>query len=181
MKPEELGRMIQNRRKQLGYTLRELAERAELSAPFLSQVEKGSTTPSVASMVKIARALGVPVSYFLDTEGSAAQVRKGSEVRFFNLNESRVRYGRIGSTAPERQLEPLLMIYPPRYTSAPVTHGGEEFFYILCGRMRLQIGEQTYHLGPGDSAHFNSGLRHIWSNEGDEELRVLWVGTPPLL
>jgi transcriptional regulator with XRE-family HTH domain len=173
--------MIQNRRKQLGFTLRQLAERADLSAPFLSQLERGSTSPSVMSLVKIAKGLGVPSSYFLDTEGSATHVCKASDVRFFDLNDSRVRYGRVGNTASNRALEPLLMVYPPRYTSEPMTHGGEEFIYVLAGQMRLTIGERTEHLGAGDSAHFNSGLRHVWSNESDEELRVLWVGTPPLL
>lgn len=181
MNLENLGKMIQNRRKQLGYTLRELAARSELSAPFLSQVEKGSASPSVLSLVKIARGLNIPSSYFLDTEGSHTHVCKAADVRFFQLNDSQVRYGRIGNTASQRQLEPLLMVYPPRYSSEPMTHSGEEFLYILSGRMRLKIGAQTQHLHPGDSAHFNSGLRHIWSNESDEELRILWVGTPPLL
>jgi transcriptional regulator with XRE-family HTH domain len=173
--------MIQNRRRQLGLTLRELAQRSDLSAPFLSQLENGSTSPSVVSLVKIAKGLGVPSSYFLDTAGSATFVCKASDVRFFDLNDSKVRYGRVGNTSSDRALEPLLMVYPPRYSSEPMTHGGEEFIYVLEGHMRLTIGDRTEYLSAGDSAHFNSGLRHVWKNESDEELRVLWVGTPPLL
>jgi transcriptional regulator with XRE-family HTH domain len=174
--------MVQNRRKQLGLTLRQLAERASLSAPFLSQVENGLAVPSVGSMVKIAHALGVPNAYFLDTAGTNTVVHRQEDTRFYRLDGgSQVRYGRVGSTVPERQLEPMLLVYPPRYTSEPVSHSGEEFLYVLQGHMRLKVGSETHHLRAGDSAHFNSGLRHVWSNEGDEELRVLWVGTPALL
>ncbi len=176
-----LGKMVQNRRKQLGLTLRILAEKANLSAPFLSQIENGSATPSVTSMVKIASALGVPTSYFLDIASSDTLVHKASDTHFYRLDQTQVRYGRIGSSLPNRQLEPMLLIYPPNYTSEPVTHSGEEFLFVLQGRVRLTIGNETQLLAVGDSAHFNSGLRHVWSNDTNEELRVLWVGTPALL
>ncbi len=176
-----LGKMVQNRRKQLGLTLRSLAQKAGLSAPFLSQIENSTATPSVTSMVKIAQALGVPTSYFLDIASSNTLVHKASDTHFYRLDQSQVRYGRIGSQLPERQLEPLLMIYPPHYASEPMTHSGEEFLFVLQGQMRLTIGTENHLLTVGDSAHFQSGLRHVWRNDSEQELRVLWVGTPALL
>ena len=181
IKEMRLGQMMHNRRKQLGLTLRQLAEKAGLSAPFLSQIENSSTTPSVTSMVKIASALGVPTSYFLDIANSNTLVHQSSQTHFYRLDQSHVRYGRIGSSLPNRQLEPMILIYPPNYASETVTHSGEEFLYVLQGRVRLTIGSETQVLEVGDSAHFNSGLRHLWSNDTDQELRVLWVGTPALL
>lgn len=176
-----LGKMVQNRRKQLGLTLRSLAQKAGLSAPFLSQIENSTATPSVTSMVKIAQALGVPTSYFLDIASSNTLVHKASDTHFYRLDQSQVRYGRIGSQLMQRQLEPLLMIYPPHYASEPMTHSGEEFLFVLQGQMRLTIGTENHLLTVGDSAHFQSGLRHVWRNDSELELRVLWVGTPALL
>ncbi len=175
-----MGFMIRARRLQLHMTLTELAKRSGLSTPFLSQAERGESGLSLSSLVRVAEALGVSLNYFVATEGPDTQVRSPTDLEFFTLDGLPVRYARLGSTAQDRELEPLLVVVPAEYTSEPLRHAGEEFFYILQGRLVVFLNDTTYELGPGSTAHFKSGVRHRWRNVGKEEVRLIWVGTPTL-
>lgn len=175
-----IGFMIRARRLQLQMTLTELARRSGLSAPFLSQAERGESGLSLSSLVRVAEALGVSVNYFVATDQQDTQVRAPSDLDFFTLDGLPVRYARLGSHATGRDLEPLLVVIPPNYTSQPLRHAGEEFFYVLQGRLTVHLNGTAHELGPGSTAHFKSGLRHKWRNEGREEVRLIWVGTPTL-
>jgi quercetin dioxygenase-like cupin family protein len=165
---------------QLDITLTQLAKRAELSAPFLSQVERGESGLSLTSLLRLAEALGVSINYFVAPELGKTPVRSPDDLEYFTLDGSEVRHARLGSLTGDRQLEPLLVIIPPHYESEPFRHAGEEFFYIKQGHLTVCIGTKTYRLGPGYTAHFNSGQRHRWRNDRDEEVHLVWVGTPKL-
>jgi transcriptional regulator with XRE-family HTH domain len=165
---------------QLDITLTQLARRAELSAPFLSQVERGESGLSLTSLLRLAEALGVSINYFVAPTVGKAPVRAPEELDYFTLDGSEVRHARLGSMTSDRQLEPLLVVIPPHYESEPFRHAGEEFFYVKQGYLQVRIGSKTYSLGPGYTAHFNSGQRHRWRNDRDEEVHLIWVGTPRL-
>lgn len=178
----ELSELIMARRMQLRLTLTELSKRTGLSVPFLSQVERGSKGLSLTSLKSIAEGLDVSMNYFLDTHDQDERVRSIDDLHFFSIDGSKIRYARLGSTAKDRQLEPLLVVIPPHHDSKEISkHPGEEFFYILQGRLTVQVGKKTYRLGPGNTIHYKSGLRHGWRNEGDEEVRLISVNTIPLL
>jgi quercetin dioxygenase-like cupin family protein len=176
----EVGKMIRARRMQLDLTLVELAKRSGLSSPFLSQVERGVTGLSVTSLKQIAQALEVSMNYFLDTHDHDEQVRSIHDLHYFSINGSSMRYARLGSTAGDRELEPLYVVMPPKHVSEPFKHAGEEFFLVLRGQLTVQIGKKTHLLGPGNSVHYKSGIRHKWRNDGDEEVHLVSVSTPPL-
>ena len=178
----ELSELILARRMQLRLTLTELSKRSGLSVPFLSQVEKGSKGLSLTSLKSIAEGLDVSMNYFLDTHDQDERVRSIDDLHFFSIDGSKIRYARLGSTAKDRELEPLLVVIPPHYDSKEVTrHPGEEFFFILKGKLTVQVGKKTYHLGPGNTIHYKSGLRHSWRNDGDDEVHLISVNTIPLL
>ena len=176
-----VGPMIRARRMQLHLTLTELAKRSGMSVPFLSQVERGHSGITVVSLVKIAEALGVNANYFLQSDEPDAPVRRAAEQHFFSLAESKMRLARIGSVNPDRALEPLLVIFPPKYQTEALKHAGEEFIYVLEGRLTVVLGKKKHVLTRGDTSHFKSGQRHKWINESDEEVRFIWIGTPKLL
>ena len=173
--------MIRSRRIQLDLTLTELAARSGLSAPFLSQVERGSAGLSVTSLKQIAQALEVSTSYFLEVPEENDPVHSVHDLHYFGINGSRIRYARLGSVANDRELEPLYVIVPPKYASEPFKHPGEEFFYVLKGQITIKIGKKTHRLGPGSAVHYKSGIRHLWRNDGDEEAHVITVNTPRLI
>lgn len=176
-----IGAAIKARRNQLGMTLTELAIKSERSASFLSQVENGNAGLSVTSLMQIAKALGVSINFFVDTSEDASPIRAPEDRHYFSLNGSKMRNARLGTMDEDRQLEPIHVIIPPHTTSSDTFgHAGEEFVYVLQGRLTLHIGNKVHHLGPGHSAWHRSGTRHNWSNEGDEEVHLIWVGTPKL-
>ncbi len=177
----EISELICARRMQLRLTLTELSKRTGLSVPFLSQVEKGSKGLSLTSLKSIADGLGVSMHYFLDTHDQDERVRSIDNLHYFSLDGSKIRYARLGSTAKDRELEPLYVVIPPKFDSTEVSkHPGEEFFYILRGQLTVQVGKKTYHLGPGHTIHYKSGLRHGWCNEGEEEVHLISVTTMSL-
>lgn len=178
----EVGKMIRARRMQLDLTLVELSKRSGLSSPFLSQVERGIAGLSVTSLKQIAQALEVSMNYFLDTHDHDEQVRSIHDLHYFSINGSRIRYARLGSTASDRELEPLYVVIPPKYDASEVSrHAGEEFYFVLKGQLTVQIGKKIHHLGPGSAAHFKSGIRHKWRNDGEEDVHLVTVNTPSLI
>jgi len=178
----ELSELILARRMQLRLTLTELSKRTGLSVPFLSQVEKGIKGLSLTSLKSIAEGLDVSMNYFLDTHDQDERVRSIDDLHYFSIDGSKIRYARLGSTSKDRELEPLYVVIPPKFDSTEISkHPGEEFFFILKGRLTVLVGKKTYHLGPGNTIHYKSGLRHGWRNDGEEEVHLISVNTIPLL
>ena len=90
-----IGSKIRALRQRLKRTLDEVATTAGISKPFLSQVERGHATPSITSLVGIARALGVTVQYFVDTPTEDRSVRRGNELKYFGFDGSANLFGRL--------------------------------------------------------------------------------------
>jgi transcriptional regulator with XRE-family HTH domain len=92
--PLVIGSKIRALRQRLKRTLDETATAAGISKPFLSQLERGHATPSITSLVGIARALGVAVQYFFDTPTEARSVCRGEELKFFSFGDSANLFGK---------------------------------------------------------------------------------------
>src|ERR1700757_3330951 len=107
---------VRARRRRLGLTLQELADKSGLSAPFLSQVERGQTTPSITSLIAIAQALGVDIHYFINPPPTSQVVRRAPDPEVLETS-SPIRYVRLSGGHAERQMEALLMSIPPGATT----------------------------------------------------------------
>ena len=170
---------LRARRKRLGLTLQELADKSGLSAPFLSQVERDQATPSITSLIAIAQALDVDIHYFISPPPYSQVVRRAAEPEFLETGTS-IRYVRLTGGHAERQMEALLMTIPPG-TSAPATaRAGEGFYYVIDGKLVVTLGKEEFTLGKGDSAHFDQRHSFKMANAGKRMLRILWVGTPAI-
>jgi len=178
----DLGARVRTRRRQLGLTLRELGQRAGLSAAFLSQVERGLAKPALSSLVSLAQALQVSPEFLLDVPSSDKKfIKQFSDLAFFNLDGLPVRYAFLSNEFQGRQLEAVLVEIPKGYSSEVWKHPymGEEFIFVISGILKLWLGNKEHELRSGDSAHFRSDVRHKWANPGSEITQVLWMGTPP--
>src|SRR5580692_9456997 len=123
-----IGNKIRALRQRLKRTLDEAATAAGISKPFLSQVERGHATPSITSLVGIAKALGVTVQYFVDTPTEARSVSRGEELKFFGFADSANLFGRLTNLSGGRKLEAILVRMPTgQQPSEVTTHAGEEF------------------------------------------------------
>lgn len=175
-----IGSLLKARRTELGLTLQETARRAELSAAFLSQAERGKATPSIVSLINIAKALDTDIHYFVTPPAPTSLVRRAAEPEYVEI-DSPVTYRRLDAQIRNQRMNALLMEIPPG-TALPVVHReeGEDFFYVLEGEVEQSIGDKTFVLQAGDSAHHNTQVDHDVVNKSDRVAKLIWVGTPVL-
>ncbi|MEK4029860.1 MULTISPECIES: XRE family transcriptional regulator [Bacillaceae] len=177
---EDIHKKIKALRLQNNLTLKELSEETGLSLSFLSQIERGTSSLSITSLKKLADALGVSMIFFFedDKENQNYLLRK-SDQRIFQVNGGEQRYVRLSGTFPDRKLEPLMVILPPKMKEEQsYSHSGEEFYYVLQGEVIFHLNQDGYHLKAGDTIHFPSELLHAWENPTSEETIILSISTP---
>jgi transcriptional regulator with XRE-family HTH domain len=188
----DLGRLIRAERLGQGLGLREMARRLGISASALSQIETGKAQPSVSKLFDIVNLLGVSVDGLLaggdgqPAGGSRVVVGRGHE-GFFSLQHdgeheslelgSGVVWTRLTAGAfPGAEL--LRVTYQPGASSSHdggfMRHAGQEFGYLLSGRLRVDVGFDRHELGPGDSISFPATTPHRLSNDGPEPVQAVW-------
>jgi len=162
-------------------TLREVAEAAGVSESFISQLERGRSNPSVASLQRIAAALGMEVSDLLANNGLPRPRVLRREAR------EPIVWGHLGRKSlltpkPFHSLEVIAAEFDPGGSTGdePYTHGdSEELLLVIEGRVHVQLDAEVYELRARDSVHYRSSTPHRVSNPGDEPAEVLFVITPP--
>ncbi len=175
-----IGDRIRSRRMQLQFSITELSKRSGLSSPFLSQLEHGHTQASLDSLLKIAKALEVSLSYFTPDSNGHNPVRSPQQFHYFSLETSDTKYARMGLGDSECRLEPLLVTLPPRCADNILPHLGEAFLLVLQGVLRVCISGEEHLLLTGHTAHLKPGVPYSWCNDTPEEVRLFWVVTPKL-
>ena len=162
-------------------TLREVAERAGLSESFLSQVERGRASASIASLRRIADALGVSIADLFQPGGLTQPRVLRREDR------PTLAFGILGrkmllTPRPLHQLEVFVGELDPGGSTGTeqYAHGdSEELFVVLRGTVVLELGDDLHELEPGDSIDYRSSIPHRISNAGDELAEVMWIISPP--
>jgi transcriptional regulator with XRE-family HTH domain len=177
----ELGHRLRARRQELGLSLRELAERVGLTASFLSQIERDLASPSIESLRKISDAMEVPIFYFLVEPDVKSPVVRREERALLKLSGSNLTY-HLMTPDLNRKMEVFLAEREPgeEKITIPLRQQTEEFIYVLQGQLEIELGEDTYLLGPGDSAYFDGPLLRRLAACGDTTLRFISVITPPI-
>ncbi len=175
-----IGDRIKARRKDLGLTLQELAARSGLSAAFISQAERSLTTPSVWSLLNLARALDVDVSYFMELPQTDDVVFRADQPKRIDIG-SAVEYIDLASDFPGRRLDAVLVRIPPNFAFPVDSIDGEIFRYVIQGELHATAGEVETVLKAGDGMHFDGRAPHFVRNESAEDVILLYVGTPAVL
>ncbi len=176
----DIGERIRSRRLQLRLSIAQVARHSGLSSPFLSQLEHSHTQASLESLLKIAKALEVSLSYFDSNSNGHRVVRTPQHFHHFLLGSSGTSYARMGSGDSQSLLEPLLVTVPPNSGLETLNHFGEIFFTVLQGRLWVCMEGQEYLLEEGHGVHIKPGINHSWRNPGSKETKLIWVGTPRL-
>jgi transcriptional regulator with XRE-family HTH domain len=179
---ERLGERLRSIRHLKRRTLKAIAERADVSESFLSQVERGKASASVASLTRIAAALGVTVADLFEPDGSRRPPR-------VLRREARpmLAFGNLGrkyllTPRPLEHLEVFVGELDPGGSTGDeqYTHGdSEELFVVLSGRVHLQLGDAVHELEAGDSIDYRSSIPHRATNAGETPAEVMWVISPP--
>ncbi|MEZ5986008.1 MAG: XRE family transcriptional regulator [Hyphomonas sp.] len=173
----QLGSALRNRRNHLKMTLAELSAVSGLSVPFLSQLENNKASPSFASLMKLAEALGVGIEHFVSVPRPKEFVRRAASPVSMDLGLP-VRYERLSADHEGSVLDAYVIHIPPGVGHPLTKREGEGLWYVLSGELEMTVGEETFILRPGDSAHFDQ--RHLYSVRvaGTEPVKLLWSGTP---
>lgn len=175
---KSIPQLLKARRQEKGLTLQQLADKSELSPAFLSQAERGKAVPSIVSLLQLAGALETDINYFLTPPKSDDLVRRADDPLVIDI-DSPITYHRLDGKVRNKQMNSILIHLTPNSESAKVHRPeGEDFFYVLDGEIKADVGDESYQLGPGDCIHINSQIDHTITNTTDDVVRVLWVGTP---
>ena len=176
-----LGGKIRKKRSEKNMSLKELAEMIDLTASFLSQIERDLAEPSITSLRKIAKALEVPIFYFLMNDQDSSPVVRKNERKTLRLPESHLEYELLTPDV-SRAMEVFIATIEPGNGAVgefESTHPGEECILILEGTMDIKVGEDTFLLEEGDSIYYFASLPHSVKNAGDKKLVFLSSITPP--
>ena len=173
-----IGAKIKELRVAKGLTQEELADRAELSKGFISQLDRDLTSPSIVTLVDILQCLGVSVSAFF-AEDKVEQVVFSDE-DYFEKEDSDLKnkIEWIVPTAQKNMMEPIrLTLQPGGETYPDNPHEGEEFGYVLKGEITIVLGSELHKAKAGNAFYYKPDKKHyITSKKGAE---ILWVSTPP--
>lgn len=176
---ESIGKKIKALRNQNDLTQQELADRTELTKGYISQLERGQVAPSVITLLELIECLGTTPSAFFKEEEDERIVFSG-ESFFEKIDEGGNSIQWIVPTAQKNQMEPLLVALAPYQSlSEDKPHEGEEFGYVLSGRIRLHLGEKTYVVKAGESFYYQANRDHYIENNTARPARFVWVSTPP--
>lgn len=176
----DVGRRLREIRRARRLTLREVAERAGLSESFLSQIERGRSGASIASLQRIASALELAVSDLFSPDGTRPRVLRRDERH--HLAFGSLARKSLLTPKPFESMEVLAAEFDPGGSTGDEAyrHGdSEELFIVVSGRVELQLGNERFGLGPGDCAHYRSSMPHRVANPGPERAEVVFVISPP--
>jgi transcriptional regulator with XRE-family HTH domain len=155
-----IAESLHEERIRAGLTLDQLAQKADLSTAHLSRLESGDRQPSVAALISLARALGVSLSWLLGerSAGSSISVYPGSQPTHEANGLTISGYSGFPGSSTLEALH--ITIDPDRVPPEPARHRGEEWVYVLAGRLRLEFESEVHLLDPGSSAHFDANRPH---------------------
>ena len=144
-------------------TMQEIAEVCDLSKSMISKIENNKTIPSVAALVKLSKSLGTNISSLLEEDGFLNAIATPWAKAHGNLTSTDKGYSiyPYASGYHEKKMQPFLFVAKKgEVIPHEVSHEGEEFIYVISGKMKMQVGETEYSLTPGDSLYFNSIQKH---------------------
>lgn len=162
-----LGRAVRQQREAAGLSLRGLAANSGISASMISEIERGTKSPSVATVVRLAQALGVGAAALI--EGGA-----GPSPRIGLLRRGEAAAGhvpgpwqRLGPSAPGSRIDFLRYRLPPSAMLGPAAAhaaGTVEHLHVAAGSVRVTVGEETAELAEGDSCSCHTDVPHAIEN-----------------
>ena len=175
-----LGTVLARLRRERSIPLRDMARKLDLSAGYLSQIERDLAVPSIQTLTKIADAFDTRVGRLFEQAealGVRPQVVRRDARKIVLWRGSRS-HNELLVPDLKGALEVILSRIRPGRKSRVYRHAGEEFGYVLRGRLEFWIGEERFELRTGDAIRFPATVPHWWAKPR-RPAQVLWVITPP--
>ena len=175
----EIGQRIKQLRVKNNLTQEELASRCELTKGFLSQIENDLASPSIQTLSDIVEVLGTDLSKFFQVDAVEKLVFQQDD--FFVDEKEGVTTTWVIPNAQKNEMEPIILTLAPNHTSQEIQpHEGEEFGYVIAGRVTLVNDDKEMVIKKGQTFYLKGENHHYLKNEGSYDACILWICTPPI-
>jgi transcriptional regulator with XRE-family HTH domain len=176
----DIGGRVKQIRKRQGMSQKEMATLVGVAPSTISQIESGTTYPSIPAVFKIAQVLNVPAAAFFreqDPKADRVVLSGGASVNFPDLPRQNISGHRLSPPDFEADAEPYLIEIPEgkKLSSHFFVHKGEELGYVLNGSLELKVGNRLHQATVGDVIYLTSDHPLSWQNTGAETARLLWI------
>lgn len=174
-----IGEGIRRERDRRGMSLAQLASQVGLTVSAISQIERGTSNPSLTSLRRIAAAFDVPMFQFLLAAPRNIVVRRGERARM-TFADSKLQYELV-SADTSGEFEVLSAVLEPGADTGDRHnhHAAEECTVVIRGSMVAEVAGVRYELAAGDSIKVHRNLAHFFKNEGEEVCEILMIMSPP--
>ena len=177
----QIGDKIKRMRIEKGLTQEELANRCELSKGFISQVENDLTSPSIATLIDILEILGTNLKEFFSDDKDEKVTYKYEDMFETENHDLKYKLMWLVPNAQKNEMEPILIELKKGKKSMEIDpHDGEEFGYVIHGKITLMNGDEEYEVKKGETFYLKGNLPHYIVNKHDTLAKVIWVSTPPI-
>ncbi len=165
--------LLRTVRRQRGLTLEQLAEQTGLTKSYLSKIERGQSTPSIAVALKVARALDVDVGRLFSDDAAEEQITVD------RADPAGGRYRALATTLLGKSMSPFVVRPTANASDDPhPEHAGQEFIFVHVGAVELTYGDRVISLAAGDSAYFDASVGHRLRAVGSEPAEVVVITNP---
>ena len=173
----EIGLKIKNLRLTKKLTQEELADRCELTKGYISQLENDLTSPSIETLKDLLNALGTNFSEFFEDDEPQVVFKKDEYIEKLTDN---IKMTWLVPTSQKNSMEPIVVeLKVGAQTEKDLAHEGEEFGFVLKGKIELTVGKKTYEVNNHETFHFIANKPHFIKNISNSESKILWVSCPP--
>jgi transcriptional regulator with XRE-family HTH domain len=177
---QEIGHRLRLARTGAGMRLSTLAERTKLSEAFLSRLERGQVSSSIANLIQITEALGLGLHDLFKAPNAPAKtavaVHHTDVSDMAEVKATGYRWRLLAGGAPRDLMELFHLILPRRERmQTMVSHAGQEYCYVMAGEILFYVGDQKHRLRAGEGIFLDSALPHRAENAGKGEAHILMM------
>lgn len=159
-------------------TQEELANRCELTKGYISQLENDLTSPSISTLTDILDALGTNLKDFFSEEEQEKIVFTKDDYFVKEMDNQIITW--LVPNSQKNEMEPILIeLMPKSETSIDMPHEGQEFGYVLKGRVLVIVGNTKVTCKQGETFYFTTNKNHCIKNLTKDIAKIIWVSSPP--
>ena len=175
---QSVGQALRRLRHRERVSVRTLASKCGFSPSFISQVELNHSSPSLASLERIAAGIGVTLGdFFHAAQGSGPKLVRSSQRPRLENGWSRSQIESLGTPGIASRLQPLLVTIHCAGTSSSrlQTSNSEQFAMVISGSVMLELADGAQMLRRGDAITIPAGTPHRWLNKGAKDVQLLKI------
>ena len=181
IKESSVGKRIRNYRENLDMSIYDLSQKCGIDEKVINSIEKGEVLPALGVLTKISRALGQRLGTFMDDQFkpdpiiTRADQLSSVKVAHEGENQAGYSYYSLAIGKPDRHMDPFRIEFAENAPKMVSSHEGEELIICLEGEVELTYGGEKTVLRPGDTAYYNSVVKHVLRGVGGKPASIYGI------